>query len=170
MVDWVLVELRDATDPAAATTATSIALQAAFLKKDGSITGTDGTIFLQFNNSFNHNLFVIVWHRNHLPVLSSNPLTNTDGLFTWDFTGSQVNTFGGLQGCSQLSNSKFGLIAGDANADGQIDLDDKNYEWLLQAGYQGYLKSDMDMDGQADNPDKNEFWIKNMDAYSQVPE
>ncbi len=42
VVDWVLVELRDATDAVSATSATTVARQAAFLKNNGVIVGMDG--------------------------------------------------------------------------------------------------------------------------------
>ena len=42
IVDWVLIELRDATDASLATSGTVIAQQAAFLLKDGTVVGLDG--------------------------------------------------------------------------------------------------------------------------------
>jgi pimeloyl-ACP methyl ester carboxylesterase len=169
VVDWVLVELRDATDATSATAATSIARQAAFLKKGGSIVGLDGSSILQFNNSIIHQLFVVIWHRNHLPVLSAFPLINTNGLYNYNFTLNAENNYGGLNGCNLLPNSKFGMIAGDINGDGQIDISDKDAGWAIQAGLQGYLSGDMDLDGESDNPDKNDLWLKNIGKYSQVP-
>ncbi len=82
VVDWVLVELRDAPSAAAATSATRIARQAAFILNDGSIVGLDGSSVLQFNNAINQQLFVIVNHRNHLGVLSANALTQSGGIYS----------------------------------------------------------------------------------------
>ncbi len=59
IVDWILVELRDAPDAVSAIPSTMIAQQAAFLAKDGSIVGLDGLSNLQFNNSINQNLFTV---------------------------------------------------------------------------------------------------------------
>ena len=66
VVDWVLVELRDAPDAASATQATRIARKAGFILQDGSIKGLDGVSNLAFDNSLIHQLFVVIWHRNHL--------------------------------------------------------------------------------------------------------
>ncbi|MBM3435479.1 MAG: hypothetical protein FJY07_04575 [Bacteroidetes bacterium] len=60
IVDWVLVELRDSTSAANATTGTRIARQAALLKSDGSIVGTDGSSFLQFHGTLLNQLFVVI--------------------------------------------------------------------------------------------------------------
>jgi pimeloyl-ACP methyl ester carboxylesterase len=170
ITDWVLVELRDATDAASATTASSIARQAAFLKKDGSIVGLDGSSILQFNQSIIHQLFVVLWHRNHLPILSANPITETNGLYSLDFSLSSTLTFGGLDGCNALPGNRFGMIAGDIDANGVIEPIDKEIGWTPNAGLQGYFPTDLDFDGQSDNPDKNEFWLRNLEKSSQVPE
>jgi hypothetical protein len=52
VVDWVLIEMRDAPDAASATSATIIEQQAAFISEDGSMVATDGTSSnLQLSNS-----------------------------------------------------------------------------------------------------------------------
>ena len=62
------------------------------------------------------------------------------------------------------------MYAGDFNADGIINLNDKVNPWGTGAGKYGYLQSDGDFDGQADNNDKNDFWFINKDKSSQVPD
>jgi hypothetical protein len=51
VVDWLLIELRDATDAPSATPPTIIAQQAAFVLMDGSVVGMDGSSILSFNHS-----------------------------------------------------------------------------------------------------------------------
>lgn len=70
VVDWVLIEGRDAPDAASATETTSFVRQAAFLLSNGKIVDLDGVSLLSTNYSLNNNLFVVIWHRNHLPILS----------------------------------------------------------------------------------------------------
>ncbi|MCD4695226.1 MAG: hypothetical protein K8S16_03210 [Bacteroidales bacterium] len=62
------------------------------------------------------------------------------------------------------------MASGDADANGIIDLTDKNSGWAIKAGNTGYMQEDFNMDGQVDNPDKNERLIENIGKYSQIPE
>ena len=52
IVDWVLIELRDAADAASANTATTIARRAVFLLNDGRIVGLDGSSRLAIPNHY----------------------------------------------------------------------------------------------------------------------
>ena len=85
--DWILVELRDTPGSAAtATPGTRIARQAGFILNDGSIVSTDGISNMIFGVAVSNNLYVIVWHRNHLGIMSAVPLTFGGGLYSYDFT------------------------------------------------------------------------------------
>ncbi len=169
VVDWVLVELRDAATASAATPATRIARQAAFLLKDGSVVGTDGSSVLQFANSFSQQLFVIVWHRNHLGIMSANGVTETAGTYAYDFSVSESQVYGGSTGYKNLSGGVWGMVAGDNNHDGLIDLNDKA-QWTAIAGQNGYLDTDFSMDTQVNNQDKDDLMLSNTSKTQQVPE
>lgn len=169
VVDWVLVELRDAPDAASATTATRINEQAALLLNDGSIVGVDGSPLLEFNNSTTQNLFIVIWHRNHLGIMTAvDVIPSPANYYNYDFTTAVTQAFG--DGQNQLGSSIFGLTGGDANADGTINLSDAIQVWIPQAGTSGYLNGDLDLDGQVNNPDKNELWFKNFNDYTHVPD
>jgi hypothetical protein len=169
VVDWILIELRDAADAASATSATRIARQAAFLLKDGSVVGTDGSSILQFNNSFTQQLFVIVWHRNHLGIMSANGVTEAGGIYSYNFSTVESQVYGGSAGYKNLTEGIWGIVAGDATHDGLIDLADKT-QWEAFAGCKGYLDTDYTMDAQANNTDKNDKWMPNTSKVEQVPE
>ncbi|MCB0806318.1 MAG: hypothetical protein KDC05_11005, partial [Bacteroidales bacterium] len=79
IVDWVGFELRDAPDAASANENTTVGGGAYFLLKDGSIVGLDGNSMPSFDITISNQLFVLVWHRNHLPVMSKYPLTESGG-------------------------------------------------------------------------------------------
>ncbi len=170
IVDWILVELRDAPDAVSAIPSTMIAQQAAFLAKDGSIVGLDGLSNLQFNNSINQNLFIVLRHRNHLGVMSADPLVGVSGYYTYDFRLSDLSVYGGSLGYVQLDPGIWGMVSGDADANNVIDMNDKSIDWSMNAGEQGYLPTDFNMDGQTDNPDKNDAWLDNITKESQIPE
>jgi pimeloyl-ACP methyl ester carboxylesterase len=170
LVDWVLIELRDATDAASANNSTINKQRAALLFQDGSIKGIEQQPYLRVDAEITNNLFVVIRHRNHLPILSAQSMTFEDGLCTYDFTTEINNIFGGEDAISQLTGGYLGMIAGDLNADGEINQDDKDLLWLDNAGSTGYQQSDANLDGQADNPDKNEFWLRNNGKIVQLPE
>ncbi|RLD52070.1 MAG: hypothetical protein DRJ05_17775, partial [Bacteroidetes bacterium] len=77
VVDWVLIEMRDAENAASATPGTMFAQQAALLLKDGSVVATDGSSILQFNHTLEHKLFITVWHRNHIGIITANAVSRS---------------------------------------------------------------------------------------------
>ncbi len=170
VVDWVLVELRDASTAANATAATRIARQAAFILSDGSIVGLDGSSILQFTNSINQQLFAVVHHRNHLAILSANALTGSAGVYNYDFTTGYNKTFGGMDGCKEVTPGIWGMMGGDSNCDGDINESDINLLWKPNAGEAGYRLEDFNLDGQVNNQDKDDCWQPNYGAECQVPE
>ncbi len=170
VVDWILVELRDATDAASANESTSIAKQAAFLKNDGSVVGLDGISNLYFPYSPISQLFVVIWHRNHLPVLSNYPLGELSGIYAYDFRSGIDKAYPGTLSLKELASGTWGMISGDSDASGMVNQDDKTVLWETKTGLQGYLGSDLNLDTEVNNQDKNEMWLPNLGAGSQVPQ
>jgi hypothetical protein len=170
VVDWILVELRDAVDAASATSATRIARQAGFLKNDGTIVGIDSVSNLQFTNSISHQLFVVIWYKNHLGIISSSGLTNTGGIYSWDFTTSSTQAYGGTSAQKSLSGGKWGMFSGDGDANDVIGTIDESIIWTPVAGNRGYLNADFSRDGQVNNKDKNDLWLPNIGKQCQVPD
>lgn len=169
VVDWVLVELRDAVDAASAISGTMIGRQAAFLLDNGTITGLDGTSMLNFNLNIVNNLFVVVWHRNHLNVLSASPLVESGGVYSYDFTTAAGQAFGGFLAHKEVESGVWGMIGGDGNGDLQANNSDKIEVWAIDAANSGYLGGDFSLDGQCNNQDKIEVWVPNSGSSSQVP-
>ncbi len=71
IVDWVLIEIRDAIDPASSGFGSVVERTAAFILNDGSIVDLDGFSTMEFHQQIVQNMFVVVRHRNHLDVISS---------------------------------------------------------------------------------------------------
>ena len=168
VVDWFLVELRDAIDAPSATPATFIAKQAAFVLRDGSIVSMDGSSELEFDKSILNQLFVVLWHRNHLGMMSAFPVTKIGDVYTYNFTTAMGMAY--LNGQKSLNGSVYGMYAGNADADNEIAPNDIDSYWALQAGEQGYNSADFNMEGQVDNKDKNDFWTENKGNSSQIPD
>ncbi|MCD4729122.1 MAG: right-handed parallel beta-helix repeat-containing protein, partial [Bacteroidales bacterium] len=170
IIDWVLLEFRDATDPTSAGGSTVVYQTAAFLIGDGAIVGLDGTNQPKVNLDYNHNLYLVVWHRNHMGIISALPVTESANSYTYDFTDMIDKTYGGEKAVKFLNTGIWGMIAADGNADGQIDNKDKNDIWYLQRFLSGYLQGDFDMDTDVDLMDKENFWESNSGKSSFVPE
>jgi len=169
VVDWVLVELRDAVDAVSATSGTIVARQAAFLLSDGTVCGLDGSSVLEFPITIADNLFAVVYHRNHLAVMSANPLVEAGGVYHYDFSSGSGQVYGGALGHKELASGIWGMAGGDGNSDGQVGNPDKVDVWSVDAGNSGYLFGDFNLDGQANNPDKVEVWQPNSGSGSQIP-
>ncbi|MEZ5198298.1 MAG: GEVED domain-containing protein [Bacteroidales bacterium] len=167
VVDWVLIELRDAADAESANSSSSFAGMAAFVLKDGSVVDMDGSSAFIIDEQINQNLFVVIRHRNHLDMMSADPLLVESGTYTYDFTTAISKAY--LNGQKDLGNGFFGMTGGDCNGDGQIDLNDKVNDWSLEAGNVGYFQGDVNMDTQVNNPDKTEVWEPNLNTNTQLP-
>lgn len=169
VVDWVLVDFRDATIAGSALPSTSVATYSALLLKNGDIISPYGGMPLYLNEEISNNLYIAVFHRNHLGILSANAVMSSGGMYTYDYTTSASQAYGS-NAQKNLGGGKYGMYAGDFNADGTIGLNDKENTWETGTGTYGYLNSDGDFDGQTDNNDKNDFWLINKDKSSQVPD
>ena len=171
VVDWVLIELRDAPDAPSASSSTIIDRKAAFILNNGSIVATDGSSNLQFSNvTIQHSLFTVLWHRNHIGIMSAVPLLETDGVYSYDFTTGAGQVFGGMNAHKEIGSGIWGMTGADGNADGQINNGDKIDVWSPEAGSSGYLSGDFNLDSQVNNSDKNDIWIPNTGLGGQVPD
>lgn len=143
VVDWVLVELRLGTE-----LATIEGRRAGLLLSDGRIVDTDGVSRLAFPGRSATSYFVVVRHRNHVPVISESAvaLTNVSGPAGVPFDVSIDDP----------------LLAGDANADGHVRNDDKNDFFFPALGQSGYLPGDFNLDGQITATDRDTFWRRNV--------
>ncbi len=156
-VDWVLVELRDAASPAAATSSTAVDTVASLLMQDGTIKAADGISNIAFEGvSINNNPYVVIRHRNHLDIMSSTAVTQSGGLYTYDFTTAATQAYG-TKAQTLLETGVYGMFAGDVNGDGSIVFNGINSDRelvLIQVGansptspQQGYSAEDTNMDG-----------------------
>jgi len=168
IVDWVLVEMREtAAVPATASQDSVISRQATFLMKNGEIIIITGNNTLPDKSKSFDNLHVVIWHRNHLGVMSDAPLVETSGAYTYDFTDQLSKAY--LDGQKEIAAGIYGMIAGNSDGNGIIDNDDKDQYWSLEAGKAGYYSSDMNLNTQVNNPDKADVWEINLDEKSRVP-
>ncbi|MCD4747397.1 MAG: hypothetical protein K8R58_13950 [Bacteroidales bacterium] len=171
IVDWLLLQARDATSAANATSATIKENQVAFLLKDGKIVGLDGDSLISFSEPIDNDLYLVIFQRNHLGIMSSFPLdTSGDCAYTYNFSTGADQVYGGSLGHKEIGTGVWGMIGGDGDANSQIGNADKNDVWAVQAGSAGYLSGDFTMDVQVNNSDKNDIWAPNSGKGGQVPD
>jgi len=112
IVDWVVVELRDA-DTVSIVNATRCAL----LQRDGDIVGTDGTSPVQFDLPVGDH-HIAVRHRNHLGTMSASPQRISIAPKTCDLTLPGTATYG-TEGRKNI-NGVMALWTGNTTVNGQL--------------------------------------------------
>jgi len=163
IVDWVLVELRTGT--AANTT---VGRRAALLKSDGSIVDLDGSSQVKFNRIVPGNYYIVIRHRNHLPIMSANPVTlGFTNSSLYDFSSAQTQAYGTVP-MVDLGGGILGMYAGDADSDGFITSTDFNiFNPKFTSAVSGYEYCDWNLDGFVTSTDFN-FFNTNFTAARQT--
>ncbi|WP_298423459.1 hemagglutinin protein [uncultured Kordia sp.] len=120
IVDWVWIELRQEND-----TLKIVTSRSALLQRDGDVVALDGSSTLVLNVApGNHH--VVMKHRNHLSVMSANPITLSEATTTIvNFTDSMFSTFGS-NAQVQLANNVMALWTGNVNGDDIIQYSGTN--------------------------------------------
>ena len=172
LVDWVEVQIRVVTQGEAAptlarpTAAGSLYIAAAWLLSDGSVvdvdsdipainggtegtltipTGTDGLAF----DAGTQELYVLVNHRNHLPIMSATAVP-VDGGGVYDYNFMEENQ--AVSGTAKLVGGRYAMYAGDSSGDEGVTNIDANTAGRGTAdngefNESGYLASDYTLSG-----------------------
>lgn len=114
-VDWVLIQLRSATSPAAV-----LWSKAALIQRDGDIVDpATGSNRITVENAPSGRYYLAVQHRNHLGVVSASTVLLENTVATWyDFGLTTTSVMGNHS--RLLNTSKAFLWAGDANYDKKV--------------------------------------------------
>ncbi len=168
VVDWVMVELRKANSASVADSSVRVSRQAGLLMRNGEIRALDGVSDLTVQTASEGRMFVVIYHRNHLPVMSSDSLVNTGSLFTYDFT-TAANKAYGTNVVEDLGNGKFGMAAGrvENTTPWIIDGNDRIETWNFRNAI-GYYLMDVNLDGIVDALDRSIVY-NNMGMSVQIP-
>lgn len=151
-VDWVLVSLREALDPE-----TEVARAAAVLLQDGSI-----SFNIDLNGSTSP-LYVMIEHRNHLPIISPQAIPIVNNTVSYDFTLSNSYNLTGF-GQKQVG-SNWMMFAGNGDQDGinscDINAADRIF-WQMGNGLFGvYNSGDYNLDSDINAADRIVFNANN---------
>ncbi len=149
VVDWVLVELRDATDPTVV-----VRTMGGLVLNDGTVIDPQGgPLRIPGTDASYH---VAVRHRNHLGVMGQTALLFHGGTAVLDLTDSTTATYG-TGARKHLGDGVMALWSGDANSDGMVrytgagnDRDPvlSTVGGLVPTGsITGYFAQDINLDG-----------------------
>jgi uncharacterized protein (TIGR02145 family) len=158
IIDWVLVDIIKPLGALETLQFELIARKAGFLSSDGLVTDINGTSLLAINVYDSSVMYVSIHHRNHLSIVSSQPLVKQNGIYTYDFTYDAEQSLGSIYSVKEIAPNTWGMICSDATSDGQIDNNDKNDVWLIEFETVGYLKGDFNMDHIVNNIDLVNKW------------
>ncbi len=164
VVDWVLVELRSSANGG-----DTIGYKSAFLRSDGKIVGDDGNTEQIIIDVPPASYYIAIRHRNHLAAMSNLSVSlddNSTPPTLYNFTAGS-SQFYGTGGAKEVEPGIWGMWAGDADADGQVNAADRNETWNFR-NQVGYLMQDVDLDGQVNAADRNITW-NNRNLISLVP-
>ena len=158
VTDWILLQFRPTKTSAASSS------KSCFLSKNGYVIDPNNlttNISLGTLVSPDTNYYVVVKHRNHLAIMSSDSL-QLNGIITYDFTTDQTKAYTtGPNAMASFTDGKYGMYAGDANGDGQVTYNgpsnDKNSilsvvglltpNNIVSDDYSSNGKNDVNMDG-----------------------
>ena len=147
IVDWIWVELRNATD------ATKVIGRSALLQRDGDIVDVDGISSVSFSQT-SGDYYIVVSHRNHLSIRSAATISLSSTVKSIDFISDTSLIEGGSNAVVLLSNGKYAIVSGDYDSNGQIQNSDTS-SITSNLGSSGYNDADLDMNGQVQNSDIN---------------
>lgn len=172
IVDWILVQIRDAATAPDASSATIVGNYPAFVLYDGTVVARDGVSFVTFPAlKLANDPYIVVYQRNHLGILSSGPavFNGVSGAYEFDFSSGETQVYGGANGHKELEPGVWGMIAADGDANGLIQSTDETGAWKTDLGSSGYLGGDFDMNGLGQSTDETGYWVPNLGGGGQVP-
>jgi hypothetical protein len=165
-VDSITVEVRDS---AAAAKASHRAFAPAWLLTDGSIRAFGDTTkgYVSLGSVLTGNYYIVIYHRNHLAVMSASPVALSGGTspVAYDFSTGQAKAFGTTP--MALAGTNYALISGDPNGDGLVNALDR-VATRNNLGVGTYNAADVNLDGIVNALDRV-VTRNNLGLASQVP-
>lgn len=172
VVDWVLVSLRATPD------GTPVCRKAGLLYQDGHVEFVDGG----FNCAYPEDeLYLVIEHRNHLIIMTPQPVPIIDGIITYDFRNAQSyidDPFGfGGDGQKELLPDLpgvYAMFAGNgcqglcAYSDSDVNYDDRSCWENLNTSAGSYVIGDYNMNADCNFNDRI-GWEYNNCEFTTVP-
>jgi len=158
MVDWVLVSFRETL------TGGSVVRKAAVLNKNGTIEPFDISLRSGLNS-----VYVMIEHRNHMPVITDQPVSINNGSLAHNFTLSEGYVGAGFAQ-KQIGN-KWALYAGNGDQVDMVGYDinavDRVYWQPFNGTFNVYHPADYNMDNDISGDDRI-LWSYNNGIFSGI--
>ena len=123
----------------------------------------DGQSLPNICNLLGGEYYVAIRHRNHLGIMTPQPLLIGTNNTIFDFTQNQAYN----NGQKRHANGYYTLIAGDATGDGSIDAADRSSSWNNR-NTTGLKLTDVNLNGQVEAADRSIIW-NNRNSAEQLP-
>jgi len=149
VVDWIWLELRDSLDYNILVSSTS-----ALIQRDGDIVNYNDGISPVVFDTTPDSYYLVINHRNHLPIMSANPIILSSTSTNVDFTNDLNMIYGGSNAMNSSGGGVYSIFSGDYDNNGQVQNSDLN-EIAALLGLASYSEADLDMNGQVQNTDIN---------------
>ena len=163
-IDWILVSLRSGIEKS-----TELFRTAALLLANGEVLIVNPKPIVVDDSE----CYVVVEHRNHLIVMSPQPVPVINGRLTYDFTQSDsyVSLLG--HGQKELSDGTFAMFIGNIEHD-ELGINDININDLrnfIEANgeHSSYYEADVDFNGDVNVVDQQKI-LANMGVFTEVPQ
>jgi len=165
IVDWVLVSLRTSVG-----VASTVCKKAALIKSDGEIILTE---YFDCCERTETEYYIVVEHRNHLPVMTPNPIPVVDGVLQYDFRSNQSYTRLLGSGQKEVLPGIYAMYAGNGDQttgpESSKDINSNDFaRWTADNGkHSGYYFQDYDLSGDVNVHDQA-LWLQNNGIFTDV--
>ncbi|MEL6389774.1 MAG: hypothetical protein AAFQ02_06405 [Bacteroidota bacterium] len=164
-VDWVLVSLRSSED-----VSSTICSRAAYLMSDGEVVMPEA---FDCCNAETDQYYIVIEHRNHLPVMTPVPVVVSEGMVSYDFRINQSYTRLLGSGQKQIRDGMYVMYAGNGDqvlaSESPKDINANDISlWAADNGkHSGYYTQDYDLNGDVNVHDKA-IWLVNNGVFTDV--
>jgi len=151
VVDWVVVELRNA-----GASTQVVATRSALLQADGDVVAVDGTSDVSFSGVAPGGYYIALRHRNHLGIMTAVAATLTGTATLMDLSNGSVPLYGGAA-ATKVVGARNVLYAGDVDRNSILRYTGQNNDrdpLLARIGgavptatATGYFSEDVDLNG-----------------------
>ncbi|HMQ64619.1 MAG TPA: hypothetical protein PKE06_28300, partial [Flavilitoribacter sp.] len=173
VVDWVLVSLRDTPDGAGG----PLCQAAALLHNDGHLEFVEGFNCCELD--LNASYYLVIEHRNHMIVMSDQPVSIVNKTITYDFRNHQSYIddpfgFGIFIGQKRILGTLYAMFAGNGNqtmtgsSDTDINFDDRSFWEIVNGTIARYRNGDYNLNGDSNFNDRR-VWELNNGKFTSVP-
>jgi hypothetical protein len=163
-IDWILVSLRSGIEKS-----TELLRTAAVLLKDGDVVMIEPTPI----DTAITECYIVVEHRNHMIVMTPQPVPVVNGRLTYDFT--QSDSYVALLGNGQkeMSDGSFAMFIGNIEHD-ELGINDINFNDIIRfieynGEHSSYYEADVDFNGDVNVADQRKI-LDNVGVFTEVPQ